>query len=149
MAAAQLAFELGTELGHRMHLLDIGGGFPGTEDSRARFEEVHSSHHLPSAGRERGWRVFLALAPCRGAKLTKRGHLLPIQVTATISSALELYFPEGSGVEIIATPGRFYVSSAFTLAASITAREEAPAEQPGSDGKWDGGTGLTVCPSSP
>ncbi|XP_064028659.1 antizyme inhibitor 2 [Pogoniulus pusillus] len=93
VAAAQLAFELGTELGHRMHLLDIGGGFPGTEDSRARFEEV----------------------------------------TATINSALELYFPEGCGVEIIATPGRFYVASAFTLAASITAREEAPAEQPGSD----------------
>ncbi|NXF96084.1 AZIN2 inhibitor, partial [Eubucco bourcierii] len=97
VAAAQLAFEMGTELGHRMHLLDIGGGFPGTEDSRARFEEV----------------------------------------TAMINSALELYFPEGCGAEIIATPGRFYVTSAFTLAASITAREEAPAEQPGSDGRWD------------
>ncbi|NXX38339.1 AZIN2 inhibitor, partial [Tricholaema leucomelas] len=99
VAAAQLAFELGTELGHRMHLLDIGGGFPGNEDSRARFEEV----------------------------------------AATINSALELYFPEGCGVEIIATPRRFYVASAFTLAASITAREEAPTEQPGSDGKWDVG----------
>ncbi|XP_068015314.1 LOW QUALITY PROTEIN: antizyme inhibitor 2 [Melanerpes formicivorus] len=93
VAAAQVAFEIGTELGHQMHLLDIGGGFPGTEDTRARFEEV----------------------------------------TATINSALDLYFPEGCGVEVIATPGRFYVSSAFTLAASITAREEAPAEQPGSD----------------
>ncbi|XP_054251133.1 antizyme inhibitor 2 isoform X3 [Indicator indicator] len=93
VAAAQLAFEMGTELGHQMHLLDIGGGFAGTEDTRAGFEEV----------------------------------------TATINSALDLYFPEGCGVEVIATPGRFYVSSAFTLATSITAREEAPAEQPGSD----------------
>ncbi|NXP81514.1 AZIN2 inhibitor, partial [Ramphastos sulfuratus] len=109
VAAAQLAFEMGTELGHQMHLLDIGGGFPGTEDGRARFEEV----------------------------------------TAMINSALDLYFPEGCGAEIIATPGRFYVTSAFTLAASITAREEAPAEQPGSDGRWDGGTGLTMCPSPP
>ncbi|KFV75083.1 Ornithine decarboxylase 2, partial [Dryobates pubescens] len=98
VAAAQMAFEMGTELGYQMHLLDIGGGFPGTEDTRARFEEV----------------------------------------TATINSALDLYFPEGCGVEVIATPGRFYVSSAFTLAASITAREEAPAEQPASDGRWDG-----------
>ncbi|XP_075029400.1 antizyme inhibitor 2 isoform X4 [Calonectris borealis] len=40
VAAAQLAFEMGTELGYRMHLLDIGGGFPGTEDTRARFEET-------------------------------------------------------------------------------------------------------------
>ncbi|NXR08996.1 AZIN2 inhibitor, partial [Semnornis frantzii] len=109
VAAAQLAFEMGTELGHQMHLLDIGGGLPGTEDGRARFEEV----------------------------------------TAMINSALDLYFPEGCGAEIIATPGRFYVTSAFTLAASITAREEAPAEQPGSDGRWDGGIGLTMCPSSP
>ncbi|XP_069731132.1 antizyme inhibitor 2 [Phaenicophaeus curvirostris] len=93
VAAAQLAFELGTELGYHMHLLDIGGGFPGTEDTSARFEEL----------------------------------------AAVINSALDLYFPNGCGVEIIARPGRFYVTSAFSFAASITAREEAPAEQPGSD----------------
>ncbi|NXI47984.1 AZIN2 inhibitor, partial [Galbula dea] len=101
VAAAQLAFEMGTELGYRMHLLDIGGGFPGTEDTRARFEEI----------------------------------------AAVINSALDLYFPDGCGVEIIATPGRYYVTSAFTFAASITAREEVPTEQPSSDGRWDGGDG--------
>ncbi|NWH70130.1 AZIN2 inhibitor, partial [Piaya cayana] len=99
VAAAQLAFQVGTELGYHMHLLDIGGGFPGTEDTRARFEEL----------------------------------------AAVINSALDLYFPNGCGVEIIARPGRFYVTSAFSFAASITAREEAPAEQPGSDGRRDGG----------
>ncbi|NWW93707.1 AZIN2 inhibitor, partial [Rhynochetos jubatus] len=97
VATAQLAFEMGTELGYRMHLLDIGGGFPGTEDTRARFEEI----------------------------------------AAVINSALDLYFPDGCGVEILATPGRYYVTSAFTLAASVTAKEEAAAEQPGSDGRWD------------
>ncbi|NWU65764.1 AZIN2 inhibitor, partial [Pterocles burchelli] len=111
VAAAQLAFEVGTELGHRMHLLDIGGGFPGTEDARARFQEI----------------------------------------AAAINSALDLYFPDGCGVEIVARPGRYYVTSAFTLAASITAREEVPAEQPGSDGRWDHGTvGQThPCPQAP
>ncbi|NXA03690.1 AZIN2 inhibitor, partial [Sapayoa aenigma] len=101
VAAAQLVFDMGTELGYRMHLLDIGGGFPGTEDTRAQFEEV----------------------------------------AAGINSALDLYFPDGSGVEIIARPGRYYVTSAFTLAVSITALEEVPLEQPGSDGKWDSGAG--------
>ncbi|NXI99358.1 AZIN2 inhibitor, partial [Psophia crepitans] len=101
VATAQLAFEMGTELGYRMRLLDIGGGFPGTEDTGARFEEI----------------------------------------AAVINSALDLYFPDGCGVEIVARPGRYYVTSAFTLAASITAMEEVPAEQPGSDGRWDGGTG--------
>ncbi|NXW31981.1 AZIN2 inhibitor, partial [Phaetusa simplex] len=97
VAAAQLAFEMGTELGYQMHLLDIGGGFPGTEDTRARFEEM----------------------------------------AAVINSALDLYFPDGCGVEIVARPGRYYVTSAFTFAASITAMEEVPTEQPGSDGRWD------------
>ncbi|NXS49250.1 AZIN2 inhibitor, partial [Balaeniceps rex] len=106
VAAAQLAFEMGTELGYRMHLLDIGGGFPGTEDSRARFEEI----------------------------------------AAVINSALDLYFPDGCGVEIVARPGRYYVNSAFTFAASITAMEEVPMEQPGSDGRWDGGAVGRACP---
>ncbi|NXF21828.1 AZIN2 inhibitor, partial [Rhodinocichla rosea] len=97
VATAQLVFDMGTELGHHMHLLDIGGGFPATEDTRAPLEEI----------------------------------------AAGINSALDLYFPEGSGVEIIARPGRYYVTSAFTLAVSITALEEIPVEQPGSDGSCD------------
>ncbi|KFR03508.1 Arginine decarboxylase [Nipponia nippon] len=100
VAAAQLAFEMGTELGYRMRLLDIGGGFPGTEDTRTRFEEI----------------------------------------AAMINSALDLYFPDGCGVEIVVRPGRYYVNSAFTFAASIAAMEEVPAEQPSFDGRWDGGT---------
>ncbi|NWR88012.1 AZIN2 inhibitor, partial [Furnarius figulus] len=95
VAAAQLVFDMGTELGYHMHLLDIGGGFPGTEDTRARFEEI----------------------------------------AAVVNSALDLYFPDGSGVEIVARPGRYYVTSAFTFAVSITALEELPVEQPGSDGR--------------
>ncbi|POI33338.1 hypothetical protein CIB84_002910 [Bambusicola thoracicus] len=98
VAEAQLAFDMGTELGYRMHLLDIGGGFPGTEDTRAQFEEI----------------------------------------AAVINSALDMYFPEGCGVEIIATPGRYYVTSAFTFAASITSKEDVPMEQPGSDGEEPG-----------
>ncbi|KFQ52391.1 Arginine decarboxylase [Pelecanus crispus] len=109
VAAAPLAFEMGTELGYRMHLLDIGGGFPSTEDRRAR-----------------------------GTELT--------EIAAVINSALDLYFPDGCGVEIVARPGRYYVNSAFTFAASITAMEEVPAEQPGSDGRWDGGMVGRACP---
>ncbi|XP_065600732.1 antizyme inhibitor 2 isoform X2 [Cyrtonyx montezumae] len=98
VAEAQLAFDVGAELGYQMHLLDIGGGFPGTEDTRAQFEEI----------------------------------------AAVINSALDMYFPEGCGVEIVATPGRYYVTSAFTFAASITSKEEVPMEQPGSDGEESG-----------
>ncbi|NWV70887.1 AZIN2 inhibitor, partial [Malurus elegans] len=104
VAAAQLVFDMGTELGYRMNLLDIGGGFPGTEDTRAPLEEI----------------------------------------SAVLNSALDLYFPEDSGVDIIARPGRYYVTSAFTLAVSITALEEIPVEQPGSDGRCDSRMGPPV-----
>ncbi|XP_044854122.1 antizyme inhibitor 2 isoform X4 [Mauremys mutica] len=93
IADARLVFEMGAELGYKMHLLDIGGGFPGTENSKVRFEEI----------------------------------------AATINSALDLYFPEGCGVEIIAKPGRYYVASAFTLAVNVIDKQEVPLDPPGSD----------------
>ncbi|XP_057412185.1 antizyme inhibitor 2 isoform X1 [Balaenoptera acutorostrata] len=91
IADARLVFEMGAELGHRMHILDLGGGFPGVEGAKVRFEEISS----------------------------------------VVSSALDLYFPEGCGVDILAKLGRYYVTSAFTLAASIIAKKEVLLEQPG------------------
>ncbi|XP_066125848.1 antizyme inhibitor 2 isoform X3 [Saccopteryx bilineata] len=88
---ARLVFEMGAELGHRMHILDLGGGFPGVEGAKVRFEEIAS----------------------------------------VINSALDLYFPEGCGVDILAKLGRYYVTSAFTLAVSIIAKKEVLLDQPG------------------
>uniref|UniRef100_A0A8D0G6C5 Antizyme inhibitor 2 n=1 Tax=Sphenodon punctatus TaxID=8508 RepID=A0A8D0G6C5_SPHPU len=98
IADARLVFEMGTELGYKMHFLDIGGGFPGTEVSKARFEET----------------------------------------AAVINSALDFYFPEGCGVEVIAELGRYYVTSAFTLAVSIATKKEVSLDQPGSDDEDSG-----------
>uniref|UniRef100_A0A3B5A0X3 ornithine decarboxylase n=1 Tax=Stegastes partitus TaxID=144197 RepID=A0A3B5A0X3_9TELE len=39
-----------------------------------------------------------------------------------INAALDKYFPPGSGVEVIAEPGRYYVESAFTLAVNVVAK---------------------------
>ncbi|XP_062962354.1 antizyme inhibitor 2 [Cynocephalus volans] len=91
IADARLVFEMGTELGHRMHILDLGGGFPGMEGDQVRFEEIAS----------------------------------------VINSALDLYFPEGCGVDILAELGRYYVTSAFTVAVSIIAKKEVLLDQPG------------------
>ncbi|XP_072365568.1 ornithine decarboxylase 1-like [Scyliorhinus torazame] len=44
------------------------------------------------------------------------------ELTAVINPALDIYFPEGNGVKIIAEPGRYYVTSSFTLAVNIIAR---------------------------
>ncbi|KAJ8289503.1 hypothetical protein GJAV_G00002080 [Gymnothorax javanicus] len=37
---ARCVFDMGAELGYNMTLLDIGGGFPGTEDTKLKFEEI-------------------------------------------------------------------------------------------------------------
>lgn len=84
IADARLVFQMGEELGHTMNILDLGGGFPGLEGAKVRFEEMAS----------------------------------------VINSALDLYFPEGCGVDILAELGRYYVTSAFTVAVSIVAKRE-------------------------
>ncbi|XP_075409813.1 antizyme inhibitor 2 isoform X1 [Tenrec ecaudatus] len=90
IADARLVFEMGTELGHRMHILDLGGGFPGIEGAKVRFEEIAS----------------------------------------VINPALDLYFPEGCGVDILAELGRYYVTSAFTLAVNVIGKKEVFSDQP-------------------
>nr|KAF6443137.1 antizyme inhibitor 2 [Molossus molossus] len=97
IADARLVFEMGAELGHRMHILDLGGSFPGVEGAKVRFEEIAS----------------------------------------VINSALDLYFPEGCGVDILAKLGRYYVTSAFTLAVSIIAKKEVLLDQPGREEETD------------
>ncbi|XP_063168681.1 antizyme inhibitor 2 isoform X2 [Candoia aspera] len=83
-----------------------------------------------------------------GAELGYKMHLLDIggglpsaeesrrrfeETAAVINSALDLYFPEGCGVEILAELGRYYVNSAFTLVVNIIAKKEVPLDQPGLD----------------
>ncbi|XP_068120800.1 ornithine decarboxylase-like isoform X2 [Hyperolius riggenbachi] len=70
---ARHLFDVGNKLGHKMRVLDIGGGFPGHPDFKPVFEE---------------------------------------------------YFPEEEGVEIIAEPGQYYVTSAFIGALSVTTKKQ-------------------------
>jgi len=44
------------------------------------------------------------------------------RAAAVLTSAIDRYFPERDGIKIIAEPGRFYVSKAFSLATNIIAR---------------------------
>uniref|UniRef100_A0A3Q3WZQ7 Orn/DAP/Arg decarboxylase 2 N-terminal domain-containing protein n=1 Tax=Mola mola TaxID=94237 RepID=A0A3Q3WZQ7_MOLML len=44
-------------------------------------------------------------------------------VSSAVMSMVDLYFPPSSGVSIIAEPGSFFVSSAFTLAVNIISKE--------------------------
>ncbi|XP_036930298.1 antizyme inhibitor 1-like [Acanthopagrus latus] len=77
---ARCVFDMGEEIGFDMKILDIGGGFAGTE---TQLELINSA----------------------------------------VMSMVDLYFPPSTGVSIIAEPGSFFVSSAFTLAVNVISKE--------------------------
>ncbi|CAO2589246.1 Serine incorporator 2, partial [Lemmus lemmus] len=83
IADCHRVFEMGRRVGHGMSLLDLGGGFPGTKGSEAKFEEM----------------------------------------ARVINAARAQYFPEGTGVQVIAEPGRFYAESVCTAAVNIIAKK--------------------------
>ncbi|KAM4705816.1 antizyme inhibitor 1 [Rhinophrynus dorsalis] len=86
LSDARCVFDMAEELGFKMNILDIGGGFSGSE---FQLEELY--------------------------------HV--------VSPLLDAYFPEESGTRVIAEPGSFYVSSAFTLAVNIIAKKVIEHEQ--------------------
>uniref|UniRef100_A0A672ZDQ0 Orn/DAP/Arg decarboxylase 2 N-terminal domain-containing protein n=1 Tax=Sphaeramia orbicularis TaxID=375764 RepID=A0A672ZDQ0_9TELE len=77
---ARCVFDMGEEIGFNMKILDIGGGFSGSE---TQLEQINSA----------------------------------------VMSMVDLYFPPSTGVSIIAEPGSYFVSSAFTLAVNIISKE--------------------------
>ncbi|XP_066479161.1 antizyme inhibitor 1 [Tiliqua scincoides] len=52
------------------------------------------------------------------------------EVNHVVSPLLDSYFPEECGVNVIAEPGFYYVSSAFTLAVNIIAKKAAQYDKP-------------------
>ena len=54
-----------------------------------------------------------------------------LQVHGSITPSLDMYFPSVSGVALIAEPGSYYVSSAFTLAVNIIGKEVVARDQLG------------------
>src|SRR4051812_35016785 len=48
-------------------------------------------------------------------------------MASVINSALNVHFPEGDDVTIIAEPGRFYAAKAFTLCCTVMAKTKCPA----------------------
>lgn len=80
LSDARCVFDMGVELGFNMNILDIGGGFTGSEFQLR-------------------------------------------QVETAIRPLLDAYFPQLSGVQVLAQPGSFYVASAFSLAVNVIGKK--------------------------
>lgn len=46
-----------------------------------------------------------------------------MQVNRALKPMLDAYFPQSTGVSVIAEPGAYYVSAAFSLAVSIISKK--------------------------
>jgi ornithine decarboxylase len=95
--------------GMKLTLLDIGGGFPGSGSDTS----LHGD------------------GVAKGAEGSPNSF---VDIAGVIRSNLARLFPEGSGVRVIAEPGRFFVEGAFALCASIISRRttQVPAASTGS-----------------
>lgn len=93
-----------------MTILDIGGGFNGTE---TQLELVSFGVWFCSLIRLNRTHVHF---------FTFLQHCL-WQVNNAVMNMVDLYFPSSTGVSVIAEPGSFFVSSAFSFAVNIISKE--------------------------
>ncbi|GBE90055.1 Ornithine decarboxylase [Sparassis crispa] len=93
----------------------------GCFDSLAYADAVERARSVFEMGREAGYAFSL---------LDVGGGFEDVTFEATASilmDAINRYFPDRRGIRIIAEPGRYYVSRAFSLAANVIARRAPPA----------------------
>ncbi|KAJ6104458.1 Ornithine decarboxylase [Penicillium sp. IBT 18751x] len=109
------------ELAHQLELKVVGVSFhvgSGAEDPRAFLKAVQDARLVFDQASEIGHELHT---------LDVGGgfcHETFEKFSGYLSEALETYFPPS--VRIIAEPGRYYVASAFTLAAHVIARRDVP-----------------------
>ena len=118
---ARTAFDIGAELGLKLRVLDIGGGFPGSE-AGLDLTEAESLH--------------VARAQMQDDNNPYAKHPTFRAIAAHVRTALDKYFPPESGVKIIAEPGRFYVKSTHILAVNIVGKR-ATEDEGGQGTRWN------------
>lgn len=105
------------ELAKRLQLHVVGVAFhvgSGASDPKAFLKAVQDSWTVFEQATELGFHMHTL--DVGGGFCTENFE----QMASVLSNALDLYFPPS--IRIIAEPGRYYVSSAFTLACHVIAR---------------------------
>ena len=88
----------------------------GASDPVAFHEAVRDAHTVFEQARDYGFHLR-TLDVGGGFSGESFEHM-----AGALNAALDHFFPAGNNVEIIAEPGRYYVSSAFTIACNVIAR---------------------------
>jgi ornithine decarboxylase len=121
---ARTAFDIAAELGLRLRVLDIGGGFPGSE----------AGVDLGEAEEARKTKAAAAASNTHDDAYAKHPSFRTI--AGHVRAALAKHFPEGCGVELIAEPGRFYAKSTHVLAVNVVGKR-ATEDEGGLGTRWN------------
>lgn len=105
----------------------------GVEEAEAFACAVKQAHGAWMAALEFGFDMTL-LDIGGGFPGQKSAPITFSEIASVLNKALDEYFPAGSGVRIIAEPGRYFVASAFTLAVNIIAKRTVARDIADTDG---------------
>ena len=114
---ARTAFDIAASCGLALRLLDIGGGFPGSE-----------------LGSEGGADVRISAVDAAVADSSVNpydNHPSFAEISSVVRSALDECFPPACGVTLIAEPGRFFVKSSHMLAVNVVGKRRTTDEATG------------------
>ncbi|GIY89058.1 ornithine decarboxylase [Caerostris extrusa] len=144
----KLSLKFGAESDEVSHLLDVakdlnlqvaGVSFHvgcNCQDPLAFHKAIESAKNIFNLGRDRGFNmnVLDIGGDSRGAQRScyrfhREINVLFFQFGHAINEALDIHFPPGCGVKILAEPGRYFITSAFTLLASVIGKREVPARE--------------------
>lgn len=110
---AKRAFDIAKTKGFNFKLLDIGGGYPGSEigaeGGNDKLPAPEGANHLDAYAKHPSFQVM----------------------ASHIRSALDECFPEGCGVELMSEPGRYFVKSSHALAVSVVGKRQTIDEATG------------------
>ena len=101
---ARQAFDIAAQLGYKLSLLDLGGGYPGSALGECAATAATAAGATATAG---------------PAASPYASHPTFPVIAGHMRAALEAHFPPSMGVSIIGEPGRFFVKSSSTLAVCV------------------------------
>ncbi|XP_072316525.1 antizyme inhibitor 1-like [Eucyclogobius newberryi] len=109
------AKELGVQVvGVRCHISNTCGD----DDDDVYIHAISDARCVFDMGEDIGFDMKILDIGCFGSPVIQLD-----KISNAVMSMVELYFPPSSGVSLIAEPGSYFVSSAFTLAVNIISRE--------------------------
>ncbi|GFS28179.1 ornithine decarboxylase 1 [Nephila pilipes] len=111
-----------------LHLNVVGISFHvgcNCQNPLAFHKAIENAKNVFGLARDRGF--IMNVLDIGGGFPGHRDHAIAFpEFASAINDALDIHFPPGCGVKILAEPGRYFMTSAFTLLTNVIGKREVP-----------------------